>query len=604
MQYDCSGYATVNDVLCGDGRVIKQNAFIDNDGTTVPVVWNHQRNNPENVLGHALLENRSDGVYAYVKFNNTPNGDIAKQLVNDGDINSFSIYANNLVHKGRDVIHGAIKEVSLVVAGANPGAKIDSLAVEHSDNFDGNAEEEAIITFDKEISLEVEHADENQNGSEKEVATSDTNTSNKTIKDVFETLTDEQKDAVYAMIGYALEDGAEEEDEEDVEQSDIDEEDEEDSINHSDEGDGTTMKYNVFEGANAATQHVNELSHSDIVEIFNDAKKYGSLKDSILEHGITNIDILFPEAKAINSTPDMIMRDQEWVAKVWNATRKSPFSRIKSTSANLTADEARAKGYIKGKKKIEEQFTLLKRTTTPQTVYKKQALDRDDIIDITDFDVVAWLKAEMRLMLNEELARAILVGDGRSTASEDKINEQNIRPVYTDDDMYTIHYSVPGMNSTDETAKANAIIDAAHRARKDYKGSGSPTFYTDSDTLTTLLLAKDKVGRRLYNTVSELASALRVRDIIEVPVMENQTRSVALEGNKTETRKLIGLIVNLTDYVVGADRGGAVSMFDDFDIDYNKEKYLIETRCSGALATPYSAIALEYAVTTEEDTAG
>lgn len=597
MKYDFGGYATKNDLRCSDGRVIAQNAFAHQDGARVPLVWQHQRSGVENILGHAILENRADGVYAYCTFNDTENGLLAKSLVEHGDIDSLSIFANELaqtrnrVSGSQTVSHGMIREVSLVVAGANPGARIDQVCIEHADGSMDELADEAVIytglqfehgveraestpaskADDHSTPTEVEHAYGNQNGG--------ADTSEKTVEDVFNSMTDEQKEVVYAMIGYALENA---ESDGEAEQDAFDDD------NHLEHKEDTKM--NVFEGTASGTQ---ELTHAEQVEIFTDAKRLGSLKDAILEHGITNIDYLFPEARAVNATPEMIMRDQEWVAKVWNATRKSPFSRIKSTAANLTEAEARARGYIKGKKKVEEQFALLKRSTTPQTIYKKQALDRDDIIDITDFDVVAWLKAEMRLMLNEELARAILVGDGRAASSDDKINEQNIRPIYTDDEMYTIHYTVD-QSQTDLTEKANAIIDAAHRARKDYKGSGAPTFYVDTDTLTTLLLARDKIGHRLYNTTAELASALRVKEIVEVPVMENLTRTVQGEGNTTKTLGLIGIIVNLTDYVVGADKGGAVSMFDDFDIDYNKEKYLIETRCSGALVRPYSAIVLEF----------
>lgn len=588
MKYDFGGYATKNDLRCSDGRVIAQNAFAHQDGARVPLVWQHQRSGVENILGHAILENRADGVYAYCTFNDTENGLLAKSLVEHGDIDSLSIFANELAQSRNTVSHGMIREVSLVVAGANPGARIDQVCIEHADGSMDELADEAVIytglqfehgaertdpapapeTAEKPELSEMEHAMGNQNGG------------GKTAKQVFDTLNEEQKQVVYAMLGYALNQG---DGEVEAEQDAFDDED--DYLEHEED-----TRMNVFEGAASGTQ---TLSHEDQAAIFTDAKRLGSLKDAILEHGITNIDYLFPEAKAVNATPEMIMRDQEWVSKVWNATRKSPFSRIKSTAANLTEAEARARGYIKGKKKVEEQFALLKRTTTPQTIYKKQALDRDDIIDIVDFDVVAWLKAEMRLMLNEELARAILVGDGRSASSDDKINEQNIRPIYLDEEMYTIHYTVD-QSQTDTTEKANAIIDAAHRARINYKGSGSPTFYVDSNTLTTLLLARDKIGHRLYNTTAELASALRVKEIVEVPVMENLTRTVQGESNTTKTMGLIGIIVNLTDYVVGADKGGAVSMFDDFDIDYNKEKYLIETRCSGALVRPYSAIVLEF----------
>lgn len=564
-KWDFSGYATKNDLKCSDGRVIRHGAFEDCDGKTVPLVYGHQRNSLDNIIGHALLENRDDGVYAYGKFNETESGKTAKQLVEHGDICAMSIYANQLSQKGNNVVHGIIREVSLVPAGANPGAVIDNYCIEHSDGSIDTIEEEAVMTFvtNEGLSLvndeEVEHSDSESKNSEK------------TVKDVFNAMTDEQKNVVYAMLGAALAENGEDDDE----------------AEHSDEG-GNEMKRNVFDNSNDTPE--NTITHDEELSILSDGKRFGSLKESVLQHGISDIDMLFPDPTLVRNTPDLITRPMEWVDKVWNAAKKSPFSRIKSMAANLTADEARAKGYIKGKKKLEEQFGLLKRITTPQTVYKKQSLDRDDIIDITGFDVVAWLKAEMRMMLKEELSRAVLVGDGRSSSSDDKINPLNIRPIWTDADLYTIHYEVTKPANGDKTDEANAIIDAAHYARIDYKGSGSPTFYTDSKTLTTMLLARDKIGHRLYNTTAELASALRVREIVEVPVMENQTRTDE-DGNKFS---LIGLIVNMSDYTIGADRGGAVSFFDDFDIDYNKEKYLIETRCSGALTLPYSAIALEY----------
>lgn len=578
-KWDFGGYATKNDLKCADGRVIRHNAFVDNDGNTVPLVWQHQRNDPKNVLGHALLENRNDGVYAYCKFNETEAAKTAKELVTHGDICALSIYANQLIQKGSNVTHGAIREVSLVLAGANPGALIDNLCIEHGDGNYDTVEDEAVIYTGIGLTLspvEIEHSDDEKKEDKSSEKNDGGKADDKTVKDVFDSLTEEQKTVVYAMIGTAL---ASKEDDDDS-----------DDAEHSDEG-GKSMKHSIFDQEN---NQENTLTHDEETAILADGKRYGSLKESVLQHGITDIDILFPEAQLVRNQPDMITRNMDWVDKVWNAAKKSPFSRIKSMAANLTADEARAKGYIKGKKKTEEQFGLLKRVTTPQTVYKKQSLDRDDIIDITSFDVVAWLKAEMRMMLKEELARAALVGDGRSSSSDDKINPINIRPIWTDADMYTIKYTVTKPTSGDKTDEANAIIDAAHMARIDYKGSGSPTFYTDSKTLTTMLLARDKIGHRLYNTVSELASALRVKEIVEVPVMENLQRTDS-DGNKFD---LIGLIVNMSDYTIGADRGGAVSFFDDFDIDYNKEKYLIETRCSGALTLPYSAIALEYAVST------
>lgn len=584
--WDFGGYATKANLLCSDGRVINRDAFVECDGQTVPLVWGHKRDDLTNILGHALLEKRDDGMYAYCSFNKSEMAQNAKMLVEHGDITALSIYANQLKHRGNEVVHGKIREVSLVSAGANPGATIDQLCIAHEDGYMEEIEDEAFITVPWSCEPVLKHSDEgkpeekpqNESKSSEEIehkegtAVAD---KEKTIGEIFNTLTDEQKEAVYAIVGMALD----EDDDADAEHEDSDNEE------------GTYMQHNAFEN----DTRDNSLSHEDQVAIFNDAKKYGSLKDSCLEHGITNLDILFPEAQAVRKAPDFIMRDQGWVADVFGGASKSPFSRIKSMSADLTPDEARAKGYIKGKKKADEQFALLKRTTTPQTIYKKQKLDRDDVIDIVDFDVVAWMKAEMRLMLNEEIARAMLVGDGRLSSSDDKINPLNIRPIYGDDSMYTIYQEVD-QTQTNKTDKANAIIDAAHYARIDYKGSGSPTLYCTSKTLTDLLLARDTLGHRLYPTVAELASAMRVSKIVEVPVMENLSRSVTTgEGAsaKTETFDLLGIIVNIKDYTLGADKGGAVSMFDDFDIDYNQMKYLIETRCSGALTLPYSAIVLE-----------
>lgn len=595
MKYDFCGYATKANVACADGRTILPNAFKGQNGSRVPLVWQHQRNNPENVLGHAILENREDGVYAYGVFNDTPKAKIAKELLTHGDINAMSIFANKLMQKGNRVMHGEIKEVSLVLAGANPEALIDNVTVEHSDGEIEERENEAIIysgeTMEHSESFEFDNSDDDQEDSNDDVEHTDGQNESEnleTIQEVFDTLNDKQKEAVYAIVGTLFSEV--EDDENDVDGDDAE---------HSDEEDENVMKHNIFD--DSTTQENNTLTHDEIIDIFKTAQRQGSLRqavqDACIEHGIENLEILFPEAKAVNTTPEMIMREQEWVAKVWNATRKSPFSRIKSTAADLTKDEARAKGYIKGKKKVEEQFALLKRVTTPTTVYKKQGLDRDDIIDITDFDVVSWLKAEMRLMLNEELARALLVSDGRLISSEDKINEQNIRPIWKDDDMYSIKYPIDMTGKTSNEDRADAIIEGANRARKSYKGSGSPTLYIGSDDLTTMLLAKDKTGRRLYNTINELAAALRVREIVEVPIMEGLTRTVEGDNSTNHNMALIGIIVNLTDYTIGADRGGAVTMFDDFDIDYNKYKYLIETRCSGALTMPYSAIVLEYEVT-------
>ena len=555
--YDFCGWATKNDLRCSDGRVIRRDAFKECDGTTVPLVWNHQHNEAYNVLGHAELENRPEGVYAYGSFNDSESGRQAKELVKHGDITSLSIYANQLKQVGHDVIHGAIREVSLVLAGANKGATIDTF-FEHSED-DDDFENEAVICTGDDISLY--HAEEPE--TEETEKEEDNEMAEKTVKDVFDTMNEEQKDVVYAMIAAAL-----------------NEQDDEDD----DEGDDEEMSHNIFENDNEE----NTLSHDAMDTILADGKRFGSLKESFLAHasdyGIDQIDWLFPEEKSLNTPPDFIKREMGWVPKVMNAVHHTPFSRIKSMFANITEDEARAKGYIKGKMKKEEVFTLLKRTTTPTTIYKKQKLDRDDVIDITDFDVVAWLKSEMRMMLDEEIARAILIGDGRMSSSDDKINEQNIRPIVSDDDLYTIKKTIElATGATDDDA-AKAFIRAAIKARKDYRGSGEPTLYTYEDVLTNCLLMEDQMGRVIYDTPEKLKNVLRVKDIVIVPVMEGYTN--------TDGASLMGLIVNLSDYNVGADKGGAINMFDDFDIDYNQQKYLIETRCSGALIKPYSAIAL------------
>lgn len=577
-RFDFSGWATKANLKCSDGRTIMKDAFKHNDGQTVPLVWNHQHNDPNEVLGHALLENRDEGVYAYCTFNDTESGKTAKLLVQHGDVNALSIYANQLKQKMSNVLHGNIREVSLVLAGANPGASIDSIIM-HGEESD----EEAIIYTGEEITLA--HSSDNSTdakgseGTKKEdnkMADDIKKTDGEeTVADVFNTLSEKQKTVVYVMIGQALEDAG---------VTDDDDEDYEDEMGHS-EGDDY-MKRNVFDNDE---QQDDVLSHAAMETIIGDAKRFGSLKESFLAHadeyGIEQIDYLFPEAKTLNNPPEFIKRDTGWVSTVMGSVHHTPFSRIKSVFANITEDEARAKGYIKGNLKKEEVFSLLKRTTTPTTIYKKQKLDRDDVIDITDFDVVAWLKSEMRIMLDEEIARAILIGDGRLSSSDDKINESNIRPVVSDAELYTIRQKVSvAANATDDD-KAKAMIKAAVKARKNYKGSGNPTFFTTEDWLTNALLLEDTQGHRLYKNDSEVAAAMRVSKIVTVPVMEG------VKG--PEGGDLIGIIVNLADYNVGADKGGAVNMFDDFDIDYNQQKYLIETRCSGALIKPYSAIELE-----------
>lgn len=574
-KYDFCGWATRNDIQCSDGRTIRKDAFKHNDGQTVPLVWNHAHSDPLNVLGHALLENRENGVYAYCSFNNTEAGQSAKEAVRHGDVNSLSIFANKLTQKGGDVLHGMIREVSLVLAGANPGAKIETI-IEH-----GDGEDETAIIYNGE-SLELAHADDETPKTEKEntkmaeentKATETKSEDEETVEDVFNTLTDKQKDVVYAIIGQVVKDAKSEND----------------NAQHSDIiGDEEVMKHNVFDGTEMNDENV--ISHSEMKDIITDAKRYGSMKESVLQHGIDDIEYLFPDAKEVNNgAPEFIKREDSWVTEVMNATHHTPFSRIKSTFANITEDEARAKGYIKGKMKKEEFFSLIKRTTEPTTVYKKQKLDRDDVVDITSFDVVAWLKTEMRGMLNEELARAFLIGDGRISGDEDKIDELHIRPIWTDDDLFTIKSVTRGTDAADIAAK---FIDDAVRARKSYKGSGSPVFYASEDIVTECLLLKDTMGHRLYPTMTELADAIRASKIVPVPVMDGVTRSVS-----GETRNLLGIMVNLTDYNVGADNGGSVNMFDDFDIDYNQMKYLIETRCSGAMIKPYAAIAFESVVT-------
>lgn len=582
---DFSGWATRNDLKCSDGRVIRRDAFKHDDGIKVPLVWNHQHNDPRNVLGHAWLENRPEGVYTYGFFNDSESGEIGKILVKHGDICALSIYANQLQQRGCDVLHGEIREVSLVHAGANPGAFIDSM-LKHGEDSD----DEAIIYTG--MPLYLSHSDANKqedkadDGEKKETSEKKDNPKKKTdsdeektVADVINSMTEEQKNVMYAMIGQAMDDQGE---------SDPESEDNNDDDS---KGGTNTMKHNVFDKDDRQKENVlvhsdgSEVSSEEISTIFGDIKRYGSLKDSVLAHGIDNVDYLFPDAQTLANTPEFIQRDTGWVKKVMSGVHHTPFSRIKSIFADITENDARAKGYFKGKLKKEEVFGLLKRTTTPTTVYKKQKMDRDDVVDITDFDVVAWLKSEMRMMLDEELARAYLIGDGRLASSDDKINEQNIRPILKDEELYTIQATVSVQSSATEDDKAREFIRTAIKARKNYKGSGQPTLYTTEDILTDCLLLTDTTGRDLYTDVAQLAKKLRVKEIVTVPVMEGV--------NGKNGGALMGIIVNLADYNVGADRGGAVNMFDDFDIDYNQQKYLIETRCSGALIKPYSAIALE-----------
>ena len=581
-KYDFSGWATKNNLRCSDGRTILKDAFKHNDGQTVPLVWNHQHNDPLNILGHALLENREEGVYAYCTFNETEGGKNAKQLVEHGDVTALSIYANQLKQQGGNVQHGVIREVSLVLAGANPGAFIDSI-LRHGETSD---EEGVIYTGEN---LELYHAEEIQNeNKEEEVMDKEPkqpvendeiqHADERTVQDVVDSMTEEQRNVMYALIGQALEDNG-------VEHSNI-------------ENGGEEMKHNVFENDN---NQENVLSHADMEQILRDAKRVGSLKEAVLQHadehgdaiydnyGIKpnaegeGISMLFPEYRNMNNVPEFIKRDTGWVAQVMSGVHHTPFSRIKSMFADIREDEARALGYMKGDLKKEEVFSLLKRTTDPQTIYKKQKLHRDDVIDITSFDVVAWIKAEMRMMLEEEIARAILIGDGRLADDDNKIQQQHIRSIANEDPLFAIHKDLVVAEGEE---KAKGFIKTVIRARKDYKGSGEPTLFLAEDMLVEMLLLEDKNGRLIYESEAGLARALRVKNIVTVPVMEGAQ-------NLAKTKNILGIVVNLKDYNVGADKGGAVAMFEDFDIDYNAQKYLIETRCSGALVKPFSAIIIE-----------
>lgn len=622
IKADCSGWATKANMRCSDGRTILKNAFEECNGKTVPVVWNHEHDDPNAVLGHALLENREDGVYAYITFNNTDSGRNAKMLVQHKDVDRLSIYANKLVQRGGDVIHGIIREVSLVLAGANPGAVIDTVLAHGDDSeVEGYIRSGEII----EVNDALTHSDKDTQPEEKkgepQMVENNTNTSvlddftdeqkkviqkmiddavkaatkkedsevqhsdekpddEKTVADVYDTLTDEQKQLVEIMVGIALEEAGV-----DMENNSGDE----------NEGGDKTMKHSVFD-QETNTQDQEVLSHAEQMDILTEAKRTNrSLADTVLAHGITNIDYMFPDAQKVENVPGFIKREDSWVTEVMNSVHKTPFSRIKSVFADITEEDARAKGYVKGNQKKDEVFKMLRRTTTPVTVYKHQSLDRDDMIDITDFDVVAWLKSEMRMMLDEEIARAILVGDGRGGSSPDKINEQNIRPIWTDDKVYTVKSQIAITKSTTDEEKARSFIKACIKSRKEYKGSGNPVMYMSEDMLTNCLLLEDTNKRVIYDTVEKLATALRVSKIVPVSVMEDLKR---VDG--ANTCLLGGIYVNLADYNIGADKGGAVNMFDDFDIDYNKQKYLIETRCSGALIKPYSAVAIEFVGKTEE----
>lgn len=578
-KYDFAGWASRNDLRCSDGRIIRRNAFKVNDGQKVPLVWNHGHDNPSGVLGHAVLENRDEGVYAYCSFNNTRSGQDAKEQVLHGDVNALSIWANNVQQNGNEVIHGTIREVSLVLAGANPGAHIESVFA-HGEPMD-EYDEEGV--FYSGCDIVIAHADDPKSKKDDSKDDNDDNDDDETVLDVFETLSEKQKKAVAFIIQDVIENSK-------SGKNDDDEDEEDDDVKH-----------NAFDEEYETTV----LSHAEVERILDDAKRLGSLKaavnanieDGVLTHaidttgmtvgigestyGFNDPDMLFPEYKNMNTTPEFISREMTWVQKVMSAVHHTPFSRIKSQYANITEDEARARGYIKGKQKKTEVFTILKRTTSPTTVYKFQKMDRDDIIDITDFDVIAWIKAEMRMMLDEEIARAILIGDGRMSDDESHISEDHIRPIAKDVPLFNTKVKVEVASDASSDVVASETIDAVIRARKHYKGSGTPTFYTTSDTVTEMLLLKDAVGHRIYKTEAELATALRVKEIVIVEPMEGYT---------VDELPLLGVIVNLADYNVGADKGGAINMFDDFDLDFNKYEYLIETRCSGALVKPFSAL--------------
>ena len=587
-KFDFSGYATRVDLKCSDGAIIREDAFKHQNGETVPLVWQHLHNGPENILGHAMLEHRKDGVYAYASFNDSEQGRNAKELVRHGDVKALSIYANKLVRRGVDVLHGAIREVSLVLSGANPGAYIDNVVIAHGDSYETSEDEAIIYTgLSFEIQAEtIEHADDSK---EPDMA-------EKTVGDIFETLTEEQKNVVYYMIGEALsEAGADDE----VEQSAFYEND--DYISHNDGEETITMTRNVFESLAHGTP-MDEgltLSHSDIKSIFAEGERKNSLKEAVIAHattyGIENIDMLFPDAKTVGDRPEFIKRRTEWVASVLNDTHHSPFSRIKTILADITEDDARAKGYIKASMKKEEWFTLAKRVTTPQTVYKKQKLDRNDILDITDFDVVIWVKEEMRLMLDEEIAAAALVGDGRSAGDPDKIKSpspnadgEGIRAIALDASYYA--YKV-------EWAAADAddipFVDRVMTSLVDYTGSGSPKLYTSPQILAGLLVERDTLGRRMYSSRAELATAMGVSAIVDIPAsILARANFQTTEGAVTTTHSLKGIVANLRDYTFGSDAGGKTTLFDDFDIDFNQQKYLLEARLSGTLTKPFSAATL------------
>lgn len=580
---DFSGYATKAGLKCTDGRVIMQDAFKHQDGTQVPLVWQHGHTDPENVLGHAILENREDGVFAYGFFNRTAKATHLKEAVFHKDIKHMSIWANELIQRASNVLHGAIREVSLVLSGANPGAIIENVSIRHSDGDEIALDDEAIIYTGLELSHAAATID---NTSDNKATETDNADPVETVQDIYDSMTDKQKDVLHYMLGELIEaNNLDSTASDNTDSTDDSSEMKQDNLTENTNPEGKEeMTRNVFEGNNKTESNV--LSHSQVQEIVASAIKTGSLRDAVdqyaLQHGITDIDTLFPDATAVDSAPEWLKRRTDWVDRLLMSTRKSPFSRIKTLYADITMDDARAKGYIKGDFKKEEFFSVAKRVTTPTTIYKKQKLDRDDMVDITDFDVVSWLKSEMRLMLDEELARAILIGDGRDVASDEKINEGNIRPISKDHELYTITLTA---NVDDANSSAMEVIDLIIANRWRYKGTGQPTLFTTETQIARFMLLKDTTGRRIYKSLAEIAADLRVAEIIPVEVMEDEPN-------------IIGILVNPVDYVVGADKGGQVSMFDDFDIDYNQQKYLIETRVCGALVKLKSAMVIRKTTST------
>lgn len=588
VKCDFSGYATKNDVRCSDNKVIRHGAFAAYDGKTVPLVWQHKHGDVENVLGHADLEVRDDGVYAYAHLNNTDRGRTAREMVKNGDIKAMSIYATHVRARGNDVVHGELVEVSLVLRGANPGALIDQVSIEHGDSGDeieaviytdaqldfvSHSDEDEDEDFEVEETDDVEHAEEEPEADEAEGDEDDP-----TLGEIFEGMTEEQKTAVYAIVGQLVDSVDEEAEESETEEV-------EDTA-HSDTTEDTMAHKNVFEGS-ATTEELPVLTHSQIETIFEDARSGGSLKDAILAHadayGIKQIETLFPEAKDLWNTPEFIKRKTDWVNSVVGGAKHSPFSRIRTRFADITADEARARGYIKGNKKEDEVFTLLQRTTSPTTIYKKQRLDRDDILDITDFDVVSWIRGEMKIMLEEELGRAVLIGDGRAVSSKDKIKEDCIRPIYKEDSLYAPRVVLAKETSIDD------ILDSMVRALDDYDGAGNPTWFADPRLVTEMLLLKDKMGHRQFRTIAELADYIGVSKIVKVPPMKGLKRTSAKNGEL----EALGIIVNMSDYTIGADKGGQLFAAEDFDISFNQYHYLLETRLSGALTQPKSAVIVE-----------